>query len=137
MKKTPTLLIVDDEEEIRKLLYRHFKLKEYNAFLAQDVDSAEKELAKRRFDVVICDIMMPGRLGTELLLTIRDEYPMTHAIMITGQVTMGNAMACMRRRADTCIFKPLEDLKELDEAVDRAVGDIRRWNRKLAQLKGL
>lgn len=131
------LLIVDDELEIREMLYSHFVLKDYDVFIADSVDQAELLLSERRFDVVISDIMMPNRLGTELAALIRDEYPMTHTIMITGHVTLDNALACMRYRADTCIFKPMDDLKELDEAVARAVSDINQWRQKLSELRGM
>jgi two-component system response regulator PilR (NtrC family) len=137
MSARATILVVDDEPEIRDMLSRHYRLLGDTVVTAGDVDEAERALAQRRFDVVLCDIMMPGRLGTELLTTIRNEYPMTHAIMITGYVTMENAMSCMRRGADTCVFKPLTDLTELDQAVERAVSDIRRWTAKLSTLRAM
>lgn len=130
-------MVVDDEYEIREMLYSHFVLKGYEVVVAESVDQAISFLGERRFDVVISDIMMPGRLGTELASVVRDEYPMTHVIMITGQITLENALACMRYRADTCIFKPMDDLSELDDAVERAISDIRRWRRKLSELRGM
>lgn len=137
MSARAAILVVDDEPEIRDMLSRHYRLLGDTVVTAEDVNEAERALAERRFDVVICDIMMPDRLGTELLTTIRNEYPMTHAIMITGYVTMENAMSCMRRGADTCVFKPLTDLAELDQAVERAVSDIRRWTAKLSTLRAM
>jgi len=136
MPHKASILIVDDELEIRDALSRHFRLRGDDVVTANDVDAAEKALATRWFDVVVSDILMPGRSGTDLLSVLGEEYPMTHAIMITGYVTVENAMCCMRRGADTCIFKPLASFDELDEAVERALNDINRWKVKLAQLTG-
>jgi CheY-like chemotaxis protein len=81
--------------------------------------------------------MMPEMNGIELLCRIRAEYPMTRVIMITGYVTLENALACLRNNADTCIFKPLSDLEELDTAVAAAVAYLDNWKRKLAELRGM
>ena len=59
---------------------------------------------------------------------------MTHCIMITGYVTMENVLCCMRLGADTCIFKPLEDMKELENAVNMAVERLKHWQIKLKTL---
>lgn len=131
------LLIVDDEIEIREMLARHYRLKQHDVALAADAQEALAMLAQRRFDVVISDIKMPGMNGVDLLKEIRTEYPMTRVIMITGYVTLDHALACLRRGADTCVFKPLTDLGELDEAVDSAISWLRRWQAKLVELRGM
>ena len=131
------ILIVDDEAEIRDMLCRHFE------FMGYDVDSAARamealeKLQAQRTEVVISDIVMPGIDGVDLLKIIRNLYPMTHVIMITGHVTLDHALACMRRGADTCVFKPLADMGELEEAVGRAIEDLRRWQEKFHLLKAM
>lgn len=131
------LLIVDDELEIREMLARHYRLKQYEVTLAADACEALATLVQQRFDVVISDIKMPGMNGVDLLKAIRSEYPMTRVIMITGYVTLDHALACLRRGADTCVFKPLTDLGELDSAVDSAIKWLRRWQSKLVELRGM
>ncbi len=131
------LLIVDDEPEIRKMLVRHFFFLGYEAEEAENGSEALDILAEKRFDVVISDIRMPKMDGVSLLREIRHQYPMTRVIMITGYVTLENALACMRNQADTCIFKPFEDLSELEEAVQMALFSLARWNRKFRELQGL
>ena len=59
---------------------------------------------------------------------------MTRIIMITGYVTLTNAMTCLKLGADHCIFKPLEDLTELEEAVKRSEESIQRWVGVLKEL---
>ena len=129
------ILIVDDEEDIRKMLSRHYRLSGYDTVTAGSVDEAVVVLATTSIQIVISDILMPKKMGIELLPVLSDSYPMTKAIMITGYVTLDNALACMRNGADTCIFKPLGDMKELDEAVERVYHWHRRWQRKLSELQ--
>jgi len=129
------ILIVDDEDEIRKMLARHFRMAGYETVTAGTVDEAIKILSNTSIQIVISDIMMPEKLGTELLPVLADSYPMIKAIMITGYVTIENALACMRNGADTCIFKPLGDMKELDDAVERLYQWHTRWQQKLSELQ--
>lgn len=131
------ILIVDDEIEIRELLERHFRFMGYDVVLAANGVEALEILAKRPMRVVVSDIMMPEMDGITLLGRIRSEYPMTRIIMITGYVTMENALACMRKQAETCIFKPIDDLTELDEAVERAFEYLKHWEKKLLELQGM
>ena len=130
-----SILIVDDEAAIRNSLSRYFRLKGYEVETAEDGLDALDKLAARPWQVVISDIMMPRLNGVELLRRIRREYPMTRVIMITGYVTLENALACLRNNADTCIFKPLGDLQELDDAVNSAIAYLDHWKEKLTELK--
>ena len=131
----PHLLIVDDEPEIRTSLSRRYVLKGYSVDVAEGGESALALLESKPYQVVISDIKMPGMDGIELLRRIRSEYPMTRVIMMTGYVTLDNGLACLRHGADTCIFKPLEDLKEMDDAINRAVQYLEHWEKKLLLLK--
>ena len=131
------LLIVDDEVEIREMLSRHFKFLGYNTSIASNGQEAMNYLGENKVDIIITDIMMPVMDGVTLLKTIRKEYPMVQVIMITGYVSLDNALSCMRAQASTCIFKPLEDLTELEEAVEKAFQTIETWKRKFKELRGL
>jgi len=136
MKKAK-LLIVDDELEIREMLSRNFRMKGFDVSLAENGKVALDILEETKIDVVISDIMMPVISGTELLRTIRKEYPMIRVIMITGYVTLENALACMRVGAQTCVFKPFSDFDELNEEVDSAIKGLRTWQEKLRKLRGM
>ena len=131
------LLIVDDEAEIREMLSRHFRYLGFQVDTACDGIEAMEKLGQARTEVVISDIVMPRMDGVELLRAVRQQYPMIHTIMITGYMTLENALGCMRHGADTCVFKPLEDLTELEEAVEFAVGRLKRWQDKLKMLQAM
>lgn len=131
------LLVVDDERNIREMLSRHYRLKEHEVAVAANGKEALEYLSRHRVDLVISDIRMPEMDGVELLRRIRVEYPMTRVLIITGYVTLENALACMRKGADNCVFKPLSDLEELDDAVEMSLQMLRNWKNKLRELRGM
>lgn len=131
------LLLVDDEAGIRDSLARHFRLAGYEVETACDGLDACEKLAKVPYRVVVTDIMMPRMDGIGLLRLVRREYPMTRTVMITGYVSLDNALACVRLGADTCVFKPFQNLEELDAAVEAAFAHHEHWERKLLELRGL
>jgi CheY-like chemotaxis protein len=132
-----SLLIVDDEKEICEMLSRNFRMLGYSVKTASNGIEALDLLAKAPVDVVISDIMMPKMDGVSLLREVRSQYPMTHVVMITGYVTLENALACMRLQADTCVFKPLHDLTELESAVSDALKALDLWKHKFHELQGM
>ena len=131
------LLVVDDEAALREMLARHFRLLGYSVEMAANGREALGVLERKRIDVVVSDICMPEMDGVALLREVRRQYPMVRVIMITGYVTLENALACMRNQADTCIFKPIQDMGELESAVETAMESLSRWNRKFRELQGM
>jgi len=131
------ILIVDDEADNREMLCRHFEFEGYEVDSAANGEEALEQMRSARIEVVISDFIMPVMDGIDLLRAIRRQYPMTHVIMMTGYATLDNALSCMRHGADTCVFKPLTDLAELEAAVERAIADLRRWQEKFRTLRGL
>ncbi len=130
----PILLIVDDEEEIRTALSRHFRYQGYETLTASNGREALDILAEQRVGVIISDIVMPVMSGVDLLRVVRKDYPMVRVIMITGYVTQENVLACMRHDAETCIFKPWPDMSEIEKAVKAAFDRIMTWKSKLRAL---
>jgi len=131
------LLIVDDSSDICFLISSHFKLRGFPIDTASSGADAIRMIEKNRYEIIICDIIMPGMKGTELLQRVKKLYPMTHVIMITGYVSLEHLLTCMRFGADTCIFKPMDNFMELDTAVEMAIDAMRRWEEKIIALKGL
>ncbi|MBX7136811.1 MAG: response regulator [Oligoflexia bacterium] len=134
---TAAMLIVDDEQESREMLSRHFRYLGYEVALAGNGLEALEQLAGKKFDVLISDIMMPQMDGVALLRQVRNDYPMLRPIMITGQVTMDNALACIRYGADYCFFKPLTDLTQLEKAVSESLSKNQYWMQILKELRGM
>ena len=131
------ILVVDDSPDICFLISSHFKLKGFSVETAQSGNEAMKLIDKNHFEIVISDIIMPGMKGTDLLQKVKKQYPMTHFIMITGYVSLEHLLTCMRYGADTCIFKPMDNFSELDNAIDMALDSMHNWEEKIVALKGL
>jgi len=77
------ILIVDDEESIRRVLKRVLE-RHHTVELAQSVDEARAKLANQRFGLVLSDITMPGDSGVELVRAVSGEAPETVVVMVTG-----------------------------------------------------
>lgn len=128
------ILIVDDEKEIRDSLALRYELQGYETIAAKNGKEALKILSERKIHIVISDIMMPVMNGVQLMKVIRQEFPMIKVVMITGYVTLDNALACYRYGAHNVVFKPFEDLKELDENIMELKQYLERWEKKLSTL---
>lgn len=100
------VLLVDDEEMIRDLLTSALQQEEYICHQATNVDDAFSILGDQTIDLVISDIMMPGRSGVELLRDIKKVDPDIAVLMITGLSDMNTAMECIHLGADDFITKP-------------------------------
>ena len=100
------ILIVDDEEMIRDLLSSALLQEGYNCFQAANVDAAFGILGEHPVDLVISDIMMPGRSGVELLRDLKTVDPDIAVLMITGLSDMNTALECIHLGADDYITKP-------------------------------
>lgn len=128
------VLVIDDQPEVRSILSTHFRIEGFDVEEADNGQVALELLAIKHIDLIISDIKMPVMDGVDLLREVRKQYPMIRVIMMTGYVTLDNALACMRHGADSCVFKPIEDLDELRREVGISVHILDNWNRKLREL---
>ena len=79
-----TILIVDDEEDIRLLLEQILEQKGYACVLAADAGEARDCLKEHDCDLVLCDINMPGESGLELIRDVSTKYRDVAVVMVTG-----------------------------------------------------
>ena len=100
------ILVVDDEEMIRELLFSALQHENYICHLASNVDEAFDILGSQRIDLVISDIMMPGRSGVDLLRDLKKIDPEIAVLMITGLSDMNTALECIHLGADDYLTKP-------------------------------
>ena len=80
----PTILIIDDEDLIRRMLGRMLRRKGFDTTLAASASEAREFLAERAFDLVLSDVNMPGESGLDLVRYVMETYPDTAAVMVTG-----------------------------------------------------
>jgi putative two-component system response regulator len=77
-------MIVDDEEPIRRILGRLLIINDGTCQLAANAAEARTLLRGQNFDLILCDVKMPGESGIDFLRYLLSEYPETAAIMITA-----------------------------------------------------
>jgi PAS domain S-box-containing protein len=118
------VLIVDDEESVRRVLQRKLSGEGYHCLEAANAAQALNKLKRNSIELAILDIKMPGKSGIALLPEIRDRYPDTAVIMATVVTDIDTAFQCMRQGAVDCVTKPL-NLDEVILSVNRAL-EMRR-----------
>jgi DNA-binding NtrC family response regulator len=87
-----TILIVDDEQAVLDGLVRSLRRSEYVVLCATSPEVALGLLREHPVDLVISDHLMPGMTGLEFLKLVRDRFPDTVRIMLTGHADMDTAV---------------------------------------------
>ena len=129
MKKT--ILLVDDEADLREVLDISLSDTGYNVLTAENSTQALKILNNNDIPVVITDIKMPGIDGIELLRKIKSKNPETEVIMLTGHGDLELAIKSLKHEATDFITKPIND-DALEMALVRAFEKI-QMRRKLKE----
>ena len=142
------ILLVDDDENLLRSVKRGLRSEGYEILCASSVADAVKILAKTRIDVVISDQSMPGTTGTQFLAKVRQVYPDTVRLMLTGQATLDVAIKAINEGAVMRFFtKPcnLVDLsfsikhflrqRQLMQAARRLLKRVRKQERILKRVQ--
>ena len=115
-----TILVVDDEKNIREGLIRALELDGYEVLGAEDGKQAWELVQKRPVDLVVTDLKMPRLSGEELIKNITSTQPNLPIIVLTGHGTVENAVTAMRHGAYDFLTKPV-NLDRLSLLVKRAL----------------
>jgi len=118
-----SILIVDDEENVRKLLQKVFLKENYITHIASNAEEALHFIDTFQVDVVITDIKMPGMSGIELLNRIREIDTSIQVIMITAFATLDTAIDALKMGAKDYITKPF-DLEDVLLSVKKIIRSI-------------
>jgi len=131
------LLVVDDDESVRYMLAHLLGRQGYSVTAADGAVGALAELKAHRFDVVLCDVRMPGMDGLDLLGRILGEHPDITVIMMSAYGSVDQALAAIKAGAYDYISKPFkkdEVVFVLRKAEEREL--LRRENRRLRDRLG-
>ncbi|MCQ2610197.1 MAG: sigma-54 dependent transcriptional regulator [Treponema sp.] len=115
-----TLLIIDDEKNIREGLAANFEIEGYTVKLAADGKEGLELLSHGDIDLVITDLRMPGITGEEVVRTVTAKMPGIPVIVLTGHGSIDAAVEAMRNGAYDFLTKPL-NLDQLSMIVKRAL----------------
>jgi DNA-binding NtrC family response regulator len=120
----PRVLVVDDDETIRDTLYELLS----EEYVCQTAETAEKAFARLEadpYEVVLTDISMPGLSGLELLGRVRQRFPNTPVIIISGIGDQEHAQGLIKLGAFDFLLKPFT-LEVVEKSVKRALEYRRR-----------
>ncbi|HEV2705700.1 MAG TPA: sigma-54 dependent transcriptional regulator [Pyrinomonadaceae bacterium] len=133
MSRKVRVMVVDDDEVLRRLLSDQIALMDFDATPVASGEEALRRLRESDFDVVLLDIRMPGLSGLDALREIRKLEDAPEVIMLTADTSLGTGIEAMRLGAYDYLTKP-STLDEI-EAVIRKAEEKRRLVRQNASLR--
>ena len=116
------ILIVDDDRAVRSALKINLSKHKYLVETATNTEEALRMMADSSFDLVLTDVKMPGASGMSLLKKIREKWPETSVIMMTGFGSVEDAVQAIKEGASEYIIKPISK-DALLVMIERAVKD--------------
>ncbi|MEX2725608.1 MAG: response regulator [Candidatus Freyarchaeota archaeon] len=116
MSEPARILIVDDDESIRKVLTAILQEEGYIVDTARSGREAIEKAENNFYNLALVDIRLPDIEGTKLLSMMKETVPKMAKIIITGYPSMQNAIEALNRNADRYLLKPL-NMEELLKAV--------------------
>ncbi len=122
-----TILIIDDEEAIRKGLGRALKKKGYEVEMAESGEKGLEIFKSQKFQLVITDLMMGGISGIETLERVKQIEPETMVIIITGHGELDTAIKALRSGASDYLLKPCKN----EEIFFRVAGCFEKFEMKM------
>ena len=114
-----SVLIVEDDPTLRELLHELFS-ERYHCFAAKSAEEALSRLSADRYDVVLTDISMPGMSGLELLGQVKQRWPQTTVIIVSGIRDKEYAEGLVKMGAFEYLVKPFE-LLDVYQSMARAM----------------
>ncbi len=116
-----SILVVDDDELVRKVLKKYLTNLGYSVDTAEDGRGALDMLGSFSYDLVLTDLQMPRLGGIELLNEMFRKYPEIPKIVLTGQGTNDDIIAALKSGAYDFLYKPIDDFEILRFSIKRGV----------------
>jgi two-component system, OmpR family, response regulator CpxR len=102
------VLLVDDEREFVDALAERLEIRDFEIAKAFDGEEALARIAQADVDVVVLDVLMPGKDGLTTLREIKKAKPLVEVIMLTGNATVPSAIEGLQSGAYDYLMKPTE-----------------------------
>lgn len=108
MSSKKTILVVDDEKNLRMSLSFMLQKEGYEVENAANAKEAQERLRTRPWDLMFLDLNMPGMSGIDLLVEIHAQYPLLSVLILTAHATLETAVQAVRLGARDYLIKPAE-----------------------------
>lgn len=128
MSQQTTLLIVDDEAEVREVLVEYLEPRGYTTFAVANAAEARALLSRQPVEVALIDINMPGEDGLSLARHLREHYPALGIVMLTSASGVVDRIVGLEVGADDYVSKPFDPrelLARIRSVVRRTSGSER------------
>ena len=122
------ILVVDDDEGIRSLVKKYLNERKYLVTTADNAENASEKISVIKFDLIILDIMMPGKSGLDFLKEHRENIN-TPIILLTAKGEPNERIEGLEMGADDYLPKPFEP-KELDLRIKNIINKTKKDNLK-------
>jgi len=129
MEEKANILVVDDEEIVRLSHTRVLREAHCNVRSAWNGDEALREMEKHPYDLVLLDLRMPGKDGLETLKAIKERWPASAVLIVTGYPSAETAKQAIRLGAYDYLAKPVppdEVIKAASAAVTQKKWTLQR-----------
>lgn len=120
MKAKETILVVDDDPNLRKTLADILKVKGYATATAANGGEAIAAAEREKFGLALIDLMLPDMPGLDVMARIKAVSPLTEAIILTGHASMDTAIEATAQGAFSYLLKPYQ-MEELLQKIRHAV----------------
>jgi DNA-binding NtrC family response regulator len=133
----PSILIVEDEPKMRRLLELQLAEEGFHALTAPDAETGLQLLGKESFDVIVTDFKLPGMSGLEFLHAVKRVNAELPVVIMTAYGTVESAVDAMKAGASDYVLKPFA-LAELVLVIRKelATHNLRQENRDLREALG-
>lgn len=119
MGERARILVVDDDESVRKVLATNLEEEGYAIDTAKNGKEAIKKSKVKFYNLALIDIRLTDMEGTKLLTKVKDTTPKMRKIIITGYPSLQNAIEAVNRGADAYVLKPFDMDKVLETIKDQ------------------
>lgn len=122
------ILIIDDEEKLRKLLSRIISLEGYEVTEAGTLQEGRKKLKSKSFHLVFCDVKLPDGNGVDFIPEFKQEHPTTEIVSLTAHGTIQDGVRAMKSGAFDYLTKG-DDNEKIIPLAEKAVEKARQAQR--------
>ena len=119
MGERARILVVDDDESVRKVFATILEEEGYAVDMAKNGREAIKKSKVKFYNLALIDIRLTDMEGTKLLTKVKDTMPKMRKIIITGYPSLQNAIEAVNRGADAYVLKPFDIDKVLETIKDQ------------------
>ncbi|MGN6803067.1 MAG: sigma-54-dependent transcriptional regulator [Ginsengibacter sp.] len=129
-----TILVIDDEEELRKLISRIISLEGFLVSEAASLQSGLSILQKQQIDVILCDVKLPDGNGVDFVKQVRTDYPLVEIILLTAYGNITGGVQAIKNGAFDYITKG-NDNDRIIPLLHQAMDKVLRGKKQAVKIK--